>query len=110
MSGKNPETPVLQRFLRIYASLCDGSLVPLAGIEPALLAELDFESSASTSSATGAFAWSGPKRSTAAAKRADYSGQAERVNPRGCDFAPPRQPFGRGIRDHARPRLRERPI
>src|SRR5262252_7832305 len=33
----------------------DGSLVPLAGIEPALLAELDFESSASTSSATGAF-------------------------------------------------------
>jgi hypothetical protein len=29
--------------------------VPLAGIEPALLAELDFESSASTSSATGAF-------------------------------------------------------
>ena len=31
-------------------------LVPLAGIEPALLAELDFESSASTSSATGAIA------------------------------------------------------
>src|SRR3954451_11144627 len=30
------------------------SVVPLAGIEPALLAELDFESSASTSSATGA--------------------------------------------------------
>jgi hypothetical protein len=30
-------------------------MVPLAGIEPALLAELDFESSASTSSATGAF-------------------------------------------------------
>src|SRR4051812_3179030 len=29
-------------------------LVPLAGIEPPLLAELDFESSASTSSATGA--------------------------------------------------------
>src|SRR6266481_1834972 len=34
----------------------DARLVPLAGIEPALLAELDFESSASTSSATGAFA------------------------------------------------------
>ena len=33
----------------------DAQLVPLAGIEPALLAELDFESSASTSSATGAF-------------------------------------------------------
>src|SRR5437879_470471 len=31
-------------------------VVPLAGIEPALLAELDFESSASTNSATGAFA------------------------------------------------------
>ena len=29
-------------------------LVPLAGVEPALLAELDFESSASTNSATGA--------------------------------------------------------
>jgi hypothetical protein len=27
--------------------------MPLAGIEPALLAELDFESSASTDSATG---------------------------------------------------------
>ena len=33
----------------------NGRVVPLAGIEPALLAELDFESSASTSSATGAF-------------------------------------------------------
>src|ERR1700740_1298700 len=32
----------------------DGRMVPLAGIEPALLAELDFESSASTNSATGA--------------------------------------------------------
>ena len=32
----------------------DVDLVPLAGIEPALLAELDFESSASTNSATGA--------------------------------------------------------
>jgi hypothetical protein len=30
------------------------NMVPLAGIEPALLAELDFESSASTNSATGA--------------------------------------------------------
>jgi hypothetical protein len=36
----------------------DAQMVPLAGIEPALLAELDFESSASTSSATGAFALS----------------------------------------------------
>src|SRR5947209_1440659 len=32
----------------------DARMVPLAGIEPALLAELDFESSASTNSATGA--------------------------------------------------------
>ena len=30
------------------------AMVPLAGIEPALLAELDFESSASTNSATRA--------------------------------------------------------
>ena len=29
-------------------------VVPLAGVEPALLAELDFESSASTNSTTGA--------------------------------------------------------
>jgi len=36
-------------------------VVPLAGIEPALLAELDFESSASTSSATGAFVSPWPK-------------------------------------------------
>jgi hypothetical protein len=35
--------------------LFEALLVPLAGIEPALLAELDFESSASTNSATGAF-------------------------------------------------------
>jgi hypothetical protein len=33
---------------------CWREMVPLAGIEPALLAELDFESSASTNSATGA--------------------------------------------------------
>jgi hypothetical protein len=48
-------------------------MVPLAGIEPALLAELDFESSASTNSATGAFAAS-PER-TEAAKPAEYSGR-----------------------------------
>src|ERR1043165_8123341 len=35
------------------------------------------------------------------AKRADYSRQQERVNPRGCDFAPPRQAGARGIRDVA---------
>jgi hypothetical protein len=31
-----------------------GWMVPLAGLEPALLAELDFESSASTNFTTGA--------------------------------------------------------
>src|ERR1700722_16122155 len=40
--------------MRSYATKL---LVPLAGIEPALLAELDFESSASTNSATGAFGY-----------------------------------------------------
>jgi hypothetical protein len=35
----------------------------LAGIKPALLSELDFEWSASTASATGAFALSQPKKS-----------------------------------------------
>ena len=54
-SQKVAEVPVLQRFLRCYVLPCEALLVPLAGIEPALLAELDFESSASTSSATGAF-------------------------------------------------------
>jgi hypothetical protein len=43
--------------------------VPLAGIEPALLAELDFESSASTSSATGA-----PGRFAKSAKRREAGG------------------------------------
>jgi hypothetical protein len=51
--------------------------VPLAGIEPALLAELDFESSASTNSATGA---SGRQRAEVA-KPAEYSGRAMGVNP-----------------------------
>lgn len=52
-------------------------MVPLAGIEPALLAELDFESSASTSSATGAL---GPWQA-AVTKRAEYSWRARAVNP-----------------------------
>ena len=43
------------RSLTAKELLANEILVPLAGIEPALLAELDFESSASTSSATGAF-------------------------------------------------------
>src|SRR5579863_6691049 len=52
-------------------------LVPLAGIEPALLAELDFESSASTSSATGAFAG---RPEAAGTKPAKYSGRLLGVN------------------------------
>jgi hypothetical protein len=54
-SQKVAEVPAAQGLLRCYVLLCEALLVPLAGIEPALLAELDFESSASTSSATGAF-------------------------------------------------------
>ena len=61
----------------------DKVLVPLAGIEPALLAELDFESSASTSSATGA---SGHKPQRPVAKPAEYSRGQLPVNPRGCDI------------------------
>ena len=56
-------------------------MVPLAGIEPALLAELDFESSASTNSATGAFATAAGRPEVA--KRAEYSGRGGRVNPLG---------------------------
>jgi hypothetical protein len=63
-------------------------MVPLAGIEPALLAELDFESSASTSSATGAF---GGVAEAGIAKPAEYSGRLSRVNPRGSDYTSPRQ-------------------
>ena len=52
--GGISEVPVEWGFLSIYEEPQEALLVPLAGIEPALLAELDFESSASTSSATGA--------------------------------------------------------
>ena len=51
--------------------------MPLAGIEPALLAELDFESSASTNSATGATATAA---GAGVAKPAEYSGRAVGVN------------------------------
>ena len=56
------------------------SVVPLAGIEPALLAELDFESSASTNSATGASR--DERREAGVAKPAEYSGRLVPVNPR----------------------------
>lgn len=52
-------------------------LVPLAGIEPALLAELDFESSASTNSATGA---NGLPPEGGVTKRAEYSPRSRAVN------------------------------
>src|ERR1700674_4974867 len=61
----------------------DGRMVPLAGIEPALLAELDFESSASTNSATGA-SHDDPLRPNAT-KPAEYSGRRVPVNPRAAD-------------------------
>src|ERR1700688_5110154 len=77
------EVPLPQRFLRCYASLCEALLVPLAGIEPALLAELDFESSASTNSATGAYrGWAGrPKRSRSRRNIAGGEGGATRSDP-----------------------------
>src|SRR3984885_1582783 len=56
------------------------TLVPLAGIEPALLAELDFESSASTNSATGAFPDIANEREVG--KPAEYSGRGGAVNPK----------------------------
>ena len=52
--------------------------MPLAGIEPALLAELDFESSASTNSATGAI---GPPIQ-GMREAAEYSCRGPPVNPR----------------------------
>src|SRR5213595_3073440 len=85
------------------------SLVPLAGIEPALLAELDFESSASTSSATGALGRSprltsrsrrtiaGAQPRSTRATRVGYSKTPQ------CDRALPRQRRTRRIRGfHAR--------
>jgi hypothetical protein len=63
-------------------------LVPLAGIEPALLAELDFESSASTNSATGA------------TRSIVYSVSGGAVNPRKrriCDCDAVDKPAGRCV-------------
>ncbi len=60
-----------------YEILRNDVVVPLAGIEPALLAELDFESSASTSSATGARAKRSPRRyRTAAGARSTVAAAA----------------------------------
>ena len=81
-SRSSRHTARLRRRLRrgSLAPLRERRLVPLAGIEPALLAELDFESSASTNSATGA---SHDDRLRAnATKPAEYSGRRVPVNPR----------------------------
>ena len=59
----------------------DGDLVPLAGVEPALLAELDFESSASTNSATGA------RTGVEPARGADISFEKAPVNPSSSEDA-----------------------
>ena len=66
---------------RIYLSQIsvEIGMVPLAGIEPALLAELDFESSASTNSATGAYLTLAV--SAEVGKPAEYSGRFPPVNP-----------------------------
>jgi hypothetical protein len=61
----------------------DVEMVPLAGIEPALLAESDFESDASTSSAIGARAKADGadiKRGTAHGQCAQASRQVPRVD------------------------------
>ena len=52
-------------------------MVPHAGVEPALLAELDFESSASTNSANGA---SSTVLCKARPRRADYTDSLSSVN------------------------------
>jgi hypothetical protein len=57
-NGREAEMRLVPVFIEeseCWRMTANARLVPLAGIEPALLAELDFESSASTSSATGAF-------------------------------------------------------
>jgi disulfide bond formation protein DsbB len=80
-------------------------LVPLAGIEPALLAELDFESSASTSSATGAFANGRAEKAGRLAKRADYRGSPSAVKARHNVIGPHLDSFPPGgydaCHDHA---------
>src|SRR5262245_15249089 len=91
-------TPVVIDENERWRMRADGRLVPLAGIEPALLAELDFESSASTSSATGAFR--PPAQGGRWPKPAEYSGRSVPVNPRGCDIAAPRQEKSRALPRH----------
>jgi hypothetical protein len=77
---KIPNLQALRGFYGGLRIVAEKLLVPLAGIEPALLAELDFESSASTNSATGAFRDLG--RTARVGKPAEYSGRHLPVNPR----------------------------
>ena len=86
-ANKRPRTPSDANILfcqsisgRFWTPL-DGDLVPLAGVEPALLAELDFELSASTNSATGARTGVGPARG------ADISFENAPVNPSSSEDA-----------------------
>jgi hypothetical protein len=67
-----------------FRTLSDSELVPLAGVEPALLAELDFESSASTNSATGARR--GQDHAKRRASGADISEARGPVNPPSAFF------------------------
>ncbi len=76
-------------------------MVPLAGIEPALLAELDFESSASTSSATGARHRREIRITDAGVS---VNAVAARVFPRGTGFDAPE----RKLQDAKKPRSHER--
>jgi hypothetical protein len=71
-ASKTRLLPVIIDEIERWRTRSDARLVPLAGIEPALLAELDFESSASTNSATGAF---GRPPGGGVAKPAEYSGR-----------------------------------
>jgi hypothetical protein len=86
---------------RYRCSIADAfGMVPLAGIEPALLAELDFESSASTNSATGASGrpWQGrtsrSRRNIAGAPCG--STRAYRPSPKSGKYGSGRNPRGAG--------------
>jgi hypothetical protein len=68
--------------LKVQPANAAEEVVPLAGIEPALLAELDFESSASTSSATGAL-----RDRWLVRERPDYSRRKWWVNTKVCPYS-----------------------
>src|SRR4029079_5852260 len=70
-----------------HPKLAERRMVPLAGIEPALLAELDFESSASTNSAIGAQAGRPGWARTIMSEALSSAGQLARST--GCDKSSP---------------------